>query len=118
MEMKNVVLKKHVSQEAGTTKDGKGYSKCSFLTEEQNTNYPKQVLFYAWNDVADKVMSVIEGSIVDVKLRLQSREYNGKYYSDITATDITVVSAAKATVSTPTVSAQGPSSNELDDLPF
>jgi hypothetical protein len=108
-----------VGQEAGTTKDGKGYSKCSFLTEEQNTNYPKQVLFVAWNDVADKVMSVIEGSIVDVKLRLQSREYNGKYYSDIIATDITVVSAAAPTVSAPTVSAQPQVNNSLGgDLPF
>jgi hypothetical protein len=118
MELKNVVLKKHVSQESGTTKDGKSYSKCSFLTEEQNSNYPKQVLFYAWNDTADKVMSVIEGSIVDVSLRLQSREYNGKYYSDITATDIKVVTPAVKTVSAPAVSAQPMKQDDFGDLPF
>jgi hypothetical protein len=115
MELKNVVLKKHVSQESGTTKEGRPFSKCSFLTEEQNSNYPKQVLFYAWNDTADKAMSIVEGSIVDVAFRLQSREYNGKYYSDITATDIRLVSAAPQTASAPSVSAQP---TGTDGLPF
>lgn len=45
-------------------------------------NYPKKVCFTVWGDKIDQ-FNIQEGNLVNVGIELESREYNGKWYSDI-----------------------------------
>lgn len=49
---------------------------------ETGGNYPKKVCFTVWGDKIDQ-FNIQEGNQVNVGIELESREYNGKWYSDI-----------------------------------
>lgn len=49
-------------------------------TEEQ---YPKKVCFSAWGDKAAQVKTLQPGQQVKVSFNVESREFNGKWYTDL-----------------------------------
>ena len=51
---------------------------------ETDGQYPKQVCFIVWGDKIDE-FAIKEGEVVDVGIDLESREYNGRWYTDVKA---------------------------------
>ena len=51
---------------------------------ETDDQYPKQVCFIAWSEKIDE-FAIKKGEIVDVSIDLESREYNGRWYTDVKA---------------------------------
>ena len=51
---------------------------------EQGGPYPKKVCFNLWGDAIDRFM-LREGEEVTVQIDIESREYNGRWYTDVRA---------------------------------
>ena len=90
---------------------------------ETAAQYPKKVCFMAWGDKIDQ-FNIQKGETVEVSIDLESREYNGRWYTDVKAWK---VSRDDATAGNPPPFAdQGrcePSSMDSspigdDDIPF
>ena len=47
-------------------------------------DYPKQVCFMVWGDKIDQ-LKITEGETLSVHFDLESREYNGRWYTDVKA---------------------------------
>ena len=98
----------------GTSKAGKAWTKTSFVIEVADGKYAKDIAFDTMNDdVIDKIAAARIGDEVEVKFDVQSREYNGKYYTNINCYGFYVKSAQ---------STESPKNDavpdEKDDLPF
>ena len=60
-----------------------------FVVETQGT-YPKKVAFTAFGEEkASMVRDLKEGGLVNVEFMPESREYGGKWYTDLKVTNIT-----------------------------
>ena len=64
---------------------------------ETEAQYPKKVCFMAWGDKIDQ-FNIQKGETVEVSIDLESREYNGRWYTDVKAWK---VSRDDATVGSP-----------------
>ena len=51
---------------------------------ETESNYPKKICFMAWGNKIDE-FSLKQGETVEVSVDLESREYNGRWYTDVKA---------------------------------
>jgi hypothetical protein len=51
---------------------------------ETEAQYPKKVCFMAWGDKIDQ-FNIQQGETVEVSIDLESREYNGRWYTDVKA---------------------------------
>ena len=51
---------------------------------ETEAEYPKKVCFMAWGDKIDQ-FNIQQGETVEVSIDLESREYNGRWYTDVKA---------------------------------
>lgn len=76
-------LEKILDPETGEGRNG-SWKKQLFVVETLG-NYPKKVAFAAWGDKADALGSLTVGQMVKVFFDPESREYNGKYYTDLKA---------------------------------
>lgn len=74
-------------------KDNK--KKGGFVINFTEFNRPKQVAFTVFEKQLPSVEALNNGDVVKVDFSVESREYNGKYYTDATAYKIEVVSAAR-----------------------
>jgi hypothetical protein len=93
---------------SGTSKAGKDWVKQEFVIETQET-YPKKVCISLMGDKTQELSKFTPGSEVKVSLNLESREYNGKWYTNVNAWRIEA--AGNGT------SSAGGSSNEMDSMP-
>lgn len=117
-------LTRKLTVQTGTSARG-AWSKQEFILEYQEGNFPTQVCMNVWGE--DKVRELEKfqiGDKVKVSFNLSSREYNGRWYSDIRAWRIEpvgVVENVPAPASAP-VSAPLPDPMAVpisdDDLPF
>lgn len=69
--------------ESGTTTKGT-WQKKSFLLETKQGQYTKNIAILLFGDVVDKY-KVTTGETVKVFADIESREYNGKFYTDVKA---------------------------------
>jgi len=51
---------------------------------ETETEYPKKICFMAWGDKIDQ-FNIQQGEKIAVSVDLESREYNGRWYTDVKA---------------------------------
>lgn len=51
---------------------------------ETESNFPKKICFMAWGDKIDQ-FNIRQGDNVEVAIDLESREYNGRWYTDVKA---------------------------------
>ena len=51
---------------------------------ETDANYPKKICFMAWGDKI-REFDLKQGESVEVSVDLESREYNGRWYTDVKA---------------------------------
>lgn len=68
----------------GVSQAGKPWVKIDFVinTEEQ---YPKTMSFTGFNDKADAIIGLNPGDSVTVDFIVESKEYNGKWYTNLSA---------------------------------
>ena len=104
--------------QTGQGKNGT-WKKQEFILETGDT-YPKKICIAVWGDKID-MGSFKTGDMIDVSFDVESREYNGRWYTDVKAWKI---ASKKAGASTPNNTANetpgyfeaAPASD--DDLPF
>ncbi len=78
---------------------GKAWRKQAFLleTEEQ---YPKKAVFNSWNETVDALKFLRIGEKIRVSFRIESREFNERWYTDLTAWRIVKISEQPITGTT------------------
>lgn len=103
-----------VIPEISGSKGDKVWVKQLFVIETSG-QYPKKIAFTAWNDKCDLIPKV--GTEVTVSYNPESREYNDKWYTDLSVFDIAVSGEKKAPVKKEPVKT-GLKMDEEDDLPF
>ena len=108
-----------LDEQSGEGKNGQ-WRKQEFVLETGG-DYPKQVCIVQWGDNIDK-FGIQEGESVTAHIDIQSREYNGRWYTDVKAWKIERSKEDEAQPTTPTTdqpSSEGlPDSGEDDGLPF
>lgn len=115
-----------MSEQSGTGKNGE-WRKQEFVIETAE-QYPKKICFVAWGDLINTIKTFKEGDNLKVSFDVQSREYQGKWYTDVKAWKIENLgstSVAQPTQNQPATNfASEPIPQELltqdptDDLPF
>jgi hypothetical protein len=97
----------------GTGRNGT-WKKQEFVIEIQG-QIPKKICFSLWGDKIDQA-ALTEGDQVDVSFDLESREYNGRWYTEARAWK--VVKKSSAAVIPPEDEAFIQGEPLADDLPF
>ena len=69
--------------ESGTSKSGNAWQKQTFVITTEG-QYPKDVAFTLFGDDKVKLCPTV-GEEVDVHFDINSREYNGKWFNDVSA---------------------------------
>jgi hypothetical protein len=67
---------------------------CILETESQ---YPKKICFMVWSDKIDE-FAIKEGDNLVVSIDIESREYNGRWYTDVKAWKVTRAGAAAGNI--------------------
>lgn len=112
MEIKGRVVQL-LPMQSGTGKKGQ-WKKQEFILETQ-AQFPKKVCMSLWGDKVDQ-FSVAEGDEVTAMIDIESREYNGRWYTDVRAWKIEKGSGPAGTAPPPVEEPHPLSDN--DDLPF
>ena len=60
---------------------------------ETDSQYPKKICFMVWSDKIDE-LAIKQGENLSVSIDIESREYNGRWYTDIKAWQVTRVDAS------------------------
>lgn len=81
MEIQGTV-KQILPVQSGSSKNGQ-WKKQDFILETE-AQYPKLVCINMWGDKIDE-FSLVVGEKVKVFINLESREYNGRWYTDVKA---------------------------------
>jgi hypothetical protein len=97
------------AEESGQSKAGKTWRKRTFVIETDG-QYPKLVALIQFGDAIDKT-PLNEGDTVTAYIDIESREYGGKYYTDVKAYRVDVIEDAPEPVVTVQV-------DDSDSLPF
>lgn len=78
-------LMKILPAQRGTSARGE-WVKQEFLVEYQDGRFPVTAVFSVWGqDKVDELASFSVGDLVSVAFKVSSREYAGKYYTDLRA---------------------------------
>ena len=122
MELEGRIVRK-LNVQSGTSARG-AWAKQEFIFEYQEGNYPSQVCMNVWGE--DKVRDLDKyqvGDKVKISFNLSSREYNGRWYTDVRAWRIEPAGQQPAGYAAP-APASMPTADDLssplsdDDLPF
>ena len=105
-----------LAQQSGMGKKGP-WKKQEFILETQS-QYPKKICFSIWGDKIDQYNLAV-GDMLNVSVDLESREYNGRWYTEARAWKIE--KGAGSSSAPPPSTDQEPFFTEnaaSDDLPF
>ncbi len=108
---------------------GKEWKKQDYVLETLD-QYPRKICFNLWSDNIDK-FAIQMGEELTVSIDIESREYNGRWYTDVRAWKVErginagqpvapapTVAAADPLAQAPTTSAPASTDTSVDDLPF
>lgn len=111
--------------ESGTSKAGKEWRKVVFILEPQD-QYPRKVAISLLNENIDKY-AIQLGAVVTANLDIESREWNGKWYTEVKAWQLTYphgqpvathVATSTQPVATPAPAPAPVQPQAAEDLPF
>lgn len=112
--------------QTGTSKTGNNWQKKEYVLETEDT-YPKKIHFDFFGDRADQYKLAV-GQRVKLSFDIESREYNGRWYTSIRGWRAEPADAAPAAAAPAAPSYSAPAapaapvppitSTEADDLPF
>ena len=106
------------------------------LIIETDEQYPKTVCLTCWTNQIDEIQNMVPGQLIKAQIDISSREFNGKWYTDVRVWrfDPITTAAPTAPVAQPVPQAMhqtppaaptggpedyfGSDSNNGDDLPF
>jgi len=104
--------------------DRGGWSRQEIVVEIPG-QYPRSVCISLWGDRINDAVKYNEGDMLKISFDLQSREYNGRWFTDVRAWRIEREGAetpagAAAETSATQAAADDPfsTSKQVDDLPF
>lgn len=113
--------------QSGMSKSGSNWQKQEFIIETDE-QYPKKICANLWGDKIDMLSSINIGDDVVLSFNLESREYNGKWYTDVKAWKLEKQSVNQATNQSSPVTIPMPSDSDdflsisaeedVNDLPF
>jgi len=116
-------------KQTGNARNGSTWEKQEYIIEVPG-QYPKKVCFNLWGDKIGK-FNIQNGDDVTIAVDVESREYNGRWYTDIRAWNVTKQGGASAVGGSNSVpnfesmptgdsssSSNAASPFEDDDLPF
>lgn len=109
MEITGKLLEK-LPQQTGQGRNGT-WVKQEFILETPG-QYPKKVCVALWGDKAKEIDSISIGETIKASINVESREYNGKWYTDVKAWRIEKEGAASPSH----VAEAPPAMPGLDDL--
>ena len=112
MELKGRVLQL-LEQQSGMGRKGP-WKKQEFILETQS-QYPKKVCLSIWGDKIDQ-FNLTAGEMVNVSIDLESREYNGRWYTEARAWK--VAKEGSGDQPPPPDTAPPFDDSSTDDLPF
>ena len=78
----------------GVSKAGNAWRKGAFVIETE-AQYPRTICFNIWNNRIDEY-PLTEGDFVEVRFEVESREYMGRWYTDVTAYSVSKVDQTAA----------------------
>ena len=110
MEITGKLIEK-LPQQTGQGKNGT-WVKQEFVLETQD-QYPRKVCIALWGDKASEIESVELGETLKASVNVESREFNGKWYTDVKAWRL-----EKQGATAPTGAAEPPSAPNFDDMPL
>lgn len=82
MEIKGKI-KQRLTPVVGTSSKG-DWTKQEIILETSET-YPKKVVIGFWKDLVEKIQAVPLESEINVHINVESREYNGRWYTEVKA---------------------------------
>jgi hypothetical protein len=94
--------------QTGTSSNGKEWKKSGVVMNYKDGDYEKTVMCTVMGDKVDALQSLTPGTEIEVSVNAESREYNGKWYTDLRAWKWDVVGQA----------APAQASTTNDPLPF
>ena len=102
-------------QQTGQGKNGT-WKKQEVIIETEG-QYPKKVCIAIWGDKADeKILQV--GNTLKIDFDVESREYNGRWYTDVKAWKVELAGSGSAFNEGPPPSAVDITDGAENDLPF
>ena len=106
-----------LEEQSGQSAKG-GWRKQQYILETQG-QYPKKICFMVWGDKIDDY-KIKENDEVEVSIDIESREFNGRWYTDVKAWKV-VTTGGQTGESAPPPDAPPPFTEEddsMEDLPF
>lgn len=91
----------------GTSAAGKNWKKTELILKSGSDTYA----FATWGEVTKMVKELRLGQQVEVEFSIECREYNGKYYTNLSAKSVEVIAQ-------PEEYPQNNTTQVIDDLPF
>jgi hypothetical protein len=101
--------------QTGQGKNGP-WKKQDFVIETQDT-YPKKICLSAWGDKVDTSRLSI-GQSLKVSFDVESREYNGRWYTDLKAYSVQILGGESGADMPPVNQSFANEQMPDDDLPF
>lgn len=89
-------LTKVLALEQGTSKAGKEWVKRSFVIDTGDQYNPELCIETFGEEKVKMLSNVAEGDQVEVSINLSSREYKGRYYTQVSAWKIEVMASTDA----------------------
>ncbi len=124
MEIKGTIIEV-LEEQSGESAKG-GWRKQQYVLETQD-QYPKKICFMVWGDKIND-FAVKKGQELEVSIDIESREYNGRWYTDIKAWKVAQTGGAQAQAQAneppqnyapmPDEEPLGTSDDDSDGLPF
>jgi hypothetical protein len=112
MEISGKLIQK-LPLQTGVGKTGTSWQKQEFVIETIET-YPKKICANLWGDKVDVLQSINIGDQVIMSFSVESREYNGKWYTSVKAYKVDKQGGKQAPASMPDEFM----GTDREDLPF
>ena len=113
MKVEQLKIVKVLDTESGTSKAGKAWKKVTFVGEtdqEYNNLYAFEIFQGEGKDQVDNFLNYNkEGDVVNVEFNVSCREWQGKYFTNLSAWRVEKANGSAEEV---------PAGDETDDLPF
>lgn len=101
MEIKGTIIQA-MPEVSGISKAGNAWKKKEYVLENTEGQFPRKIAFTCFGDNADKVNLQV-GQVATIYFDIESREFNGRWYTDIRCwrADVEGAPAAAAPAATP-----------------
>ncbi len=110
------------AEQTGTGKNGTWVKQEMII--ETSEQYPKKICISCWGDKVEMIKNLTPGTDLKVAVNVESREFNGRWYTDLRAWRIDVTGASSSNSGGNTYQQPAAPKQEIptqpvnDDLPF